>query len=119
MRKFHHTYTYAVMLPVSLSDFYRIESSIYIIQFVYLFVRDLRLNYAKYSHQSLRGYRDPPGRTTPRIGVTRPVVSMAFSGYFRYSLRCRPPHFNYGLVAFQFFTRVLLHAAGGVQNINQ
>ena len=65
-----------------------------------LFVRDSRLNYVKYSHQSLRDYRDLPGRTTPRIGVTRPVVSMAFPVYFRYSLRGRPPYFSYGLVAF-------------------
>ena len=93
--------------------------SIYIIQFVCLFVRDSRLNYAKNSHQSLGNYRDPPGRTTPRIGVTRPVVSMAFPVYFRYSLRGRPPYFNYGLVAFPVFTRVLLHAAGGVRNIKQ
>ena len=58
---------------------------IYIIRLC-LFVRDSRLNYAKNSHQSLRNYRDPLGRTTPRIGVTRPVVSMAFPVYFRYSL---------------------------------
>ena len=31
--------------------------SLYIIQFVCLFVRDSRLNYAKNSHQSLRDYR--------------------------------------------------------------
>ena len=93
--------------------------SLYIIQFVCLFVRDSRLNYAKNSHQSLRNYRDPPGRTTPRIGVTRPVVSMAFSVYFRYSLRGRPPYFNYGLVAFPVFTRVLLYTAGSVRSINQ
>ena len=43
-----------------------------------MFVRNSCLNYAKNSHQNLRDYRDPPGRTTPRIGVTRPVVSMAF-----------------------------------------
>ena len=91
----------------------------YIIQFVCLFVRDSRLNYAKNSHQSLGNYRDPPGGTTPRIGVSRSVVSMAFPVYFRYSLRGRPPYFNYGLVAFPVFTRVLLHAAGGVRNINQ
>ena len=78
---------------------------------VCLFVRDSRLNYAKYSHQSLRDYRDLPGRTTPRIGVTRPAVSMAFPVYFRYSLCGRPPYFNYGLVAFPIFTRVFLQQA--------
>ena len=82
---------------------------LYIIQFVRLFVRNSRLNYAKNSHQSLRNYRDPPGRTTPRIGVTRPVVSMAFPVYFRYSLRGRPPYFNYRFVGFPVSTRVLLH----------
>ena len=51
--------------------------SIYIIQFV--FVCD--------SHQSLWNYRDPLGRTTLRISITHPVVSMAFLIYFRYSLR--------------------------------
>ena len=61
--------------------------SIYIIQFVCLFVRDSRLNYAKKSYQSLRNYRNLPGRMTPRIGVTRHVVSMAFPVYFRYSFR--------------------------------
>ena len=64
-----------------------IESYYNIIQFVCLFVRDSRLNYAKDSHQSFGNYRDPPGRTTPRFGVTRPVVSMAFPVYFRYSPR--------------------------------
>ena len=59
--------------------------SIYIIQFV--FVHDSRLNYAKNSHQSLRNYRDPLGRTTLHISITHPVVSMAFPIYFRYSLR--------------------------------
>ena len=87
--------------------------SIYIIQFVCLFVHDSRLNYAKYSHQSLRDYIDLPGRTTPRIGVTHPVVSMAFPIYFRYSLCDQPPYFNY----FRFYARVA--AAGGVRNINQ
>ena len=53
----------------------------YIIQFVCLFVRDSRLNYAKKSYQSLRNYRNLPGRTTPRIGVTRRVDSMAFPVY--------------------------------------
>ena len=96
-----------------------VNCNLHCIQFVCLFVRDSRLNYAKNSHQSLRNYRDPLGRMTPRIGVTRPVVSMAFSVYFRYLLRGRPPYFNYGLVAFPFFTSVLLHAAGGVRNINQ
>ena len=89
----------------------RLRYLIYIIKFVCLFVRDSRLNYAKYSHQSLRDYIDPPGRTTPRIGVTRPVVSMAFPVYFRYSLCGRPPYFNYGLLAFPVFTRVLLQQA--------
>ena len=78
------------------------------IQFVCLFVRDSCLNYGKNSHQSLRDYRDLPGRTTPRIGVTRPVVSMAFPVYFRYSLCGRPPYFNYNLIALPVFTRVLL-----------
>ena len=50
-------------------------ASIYIIQFVCLFVRESRLNYAKNSHQNLRNYRDPLGRMIPRIGVTRPVVT--------------------------------------------
>ena len=85
--------------------------SIYIIQFVCLVVRDSCLNYAKYSHQSLRDYRDLPGRTTLRIGVTCPVVSMAFPIYFWYSLCGRPPYFNYGLVAFPFFyARVAIYS---------
>ena len=73
-----------------------------------LSVHDSRLNYAKNSHQSLRDYREPPGRTTPHIGVTRHVVSMAFPIYFRYLLCGRPPYFNYGLIAFPVFMRVLL-----------
>ena len=82
---------------------------IYIIQFVCLFVRDSRLNYAKNSHQSLRDYTNPPGRTPPRIGVTRHVVSMAFPVYFQYSLCGWPPYFNYRFVGFLVSTRVLLH----------
>ena len=66
----------------------------YIYNSVCVFVHDSRLIYAKNSQQSLRDYRDLPGRTTPHIGVTRPVVSMAFPVYFQYSLRSRPPYFN-------------------------
>ena len=51
-----------------------------------LFVCDSRLNYAKNSHQSLRDYRELPGRTTPHISVNCPVVEMAFPVYFRYLL---------------------------------
>ena len=69
--------------------------TIYIYNSVCVFVHNSRLIYAKNSHQSLRDYRDLPRRTTPHIGVTRPVVSMAFPVYFQYSLRSRPPYFTY------------------------
>ena len=70
-----------------------------------MFVRDSRLNYAKNSHQSLRNYRDPPGRTTPRIGVTRLVVSMAFPSTSGIRIAA-PPYFNYRFVGFSVSTRV-------------
>ena len=82
------------MLPVMYNYKYLIVCAIclylylynYIIPQVCLFVLDSHLNYAKNSHQSLRDYREPPGRTTPYIGATHPAVSMAFPIYFRYYL---------------------------------
>ena len=99
-----------VLQPTIIAIHVRI-SSIYIIQFVCLFVRDSRLNYAKKSYQSLRNYRKLPGRTTPRIGVTRHVDSMAFPVYFRYSLRGRTPYSNYRFVGFPVYARVATPAA--------
>ena len=87
-----------------------------IIQFVCLFVRNSRLNYAKQSHQ--RNYRNPPGRTTPRIGVTRHVVSMAFPAYCRYSLHGWPPYFNYHFAVLSVSTRACCYTSG-VQKTNQ
>ena len=80
-----------------------------------LFVHASHLKYTKNSHQSLRDYRELPGRMTPHIGITRPVVSMAFPVYFRYLLCGRPSYFNYGLVVFLVFMHVLLQQAAYTQ----
>ena len=92
--------------------------SIYIIQFVCLVVRDSCLNYAKYSHQSLRDYRDLPGRTTPRIGVTRPVVSMAFPSTS--GIRFAADRHILIMASWHFrFLRACCYTAGSVRSINQ
>ena len=59
---------------VSVTNILQCNLYIIIIQFVCLFVCESQLKYAKNSHQSLRNYRNPPGKGTARIGVTRPVV---------------------------------------------
>ena len=55
-------------------------------------------------------FRTTTGWVT-RIGVTRPVVSVAFLVYFWSSLCGRPPYFNYDLVALPACTRMLLQQA--------
>ena len=107
----HFVYIMVWSVSMRATYYYNISYNInlynYIIQFVCLFVRDSRLNYTKNSHQSLRNHRDPPGRTSPCIGITRPVVSMAYSVYFRYSLRGWLPYINYYFTGFPVSTHVL------------